>query len=31
MSGFIQKFRRDVVGIAWLAACLFLGLALFSF
>ncbi len=31
MSGFIQKFRRDVVGIAWLAASLFLGLALFSF
>ena len=31
MSGFIQKFRRDVVGIAWLAASLFLGLALYSF
>lgn len=31
MSGFFKKFRRDVVGIVWLAAGLFLGLALFSF
>jgi S-DNA-T family DNA segregation ATPase FtsK/SpoIIIE len=31
MSGFFQKFRRDIVGIAWLAASLFIGLALFSF
>lgn len=31
MNGFFQKFRRDIVGIAWLALSLFLGLALFSF
>jgi S-DNA-T family DNA segregation ATPase FtsK/SpoIIIE len=31
MNGFFKKFRRDVVGIAWLATSLFLGLALFSF
>jgi S-DNA-T family DNA segregation ATPase FtsK/SpoIIIE len=31
MSEFIKNFRRDVVGIAWLALSLFLGLALFSF
>lgn len=31
MSGFFKKFRRDVVGIAWLATALFLGLALASF
>jgi S-DNA-T family DNA segregation ATPase FtsK/SpoIIIE len=31
MSVFFKKFRRDVAGIAWLASCLFLGLALFSF
>ncbi|RYZ87644.1 MAG: DNA translocase FtsK, partial [Proteobacteria bacterium] len=31
MSGFFKKFRRDVVGIVWLAAGLFLGLALLSF
>ena len=31
MNGFFKKFRRDVAGIAWLGATLFLGLALFSF
>lgn len=31
MSVFFHKFRRDVIGIAWLAASLFLALALFSF
>ena len=31
MSGFFKKFRRDVIGVAWLAASLFLALALFSF
>lgn len=31
MKGFFHKFRRDVIGIAWLATSLFLGLALFSF
>lgn len=31
MNVFFKKFRRDIVGIAWLAAGLFLGLALFSF
>lgn len=31
MSVFFKKFRRDVVGIAWLATCLFIGLSLASF
>ncbi len=31
MSVFFKKFRRDVAGIAWFAASLFLGLALVSF
>lgn len=31
MTGFFKKFRRDVVGIVWLASSLFIGLALFSF
>lgn len=31
MSEFFQKFRRDVIGVAWLATSLFLALALFSF
>jgi S-DNA-T family DNA segregation ATPase FtsK/SpoIIIE len=31
MSGFFQKFRRDVIGIAWLALSLFLALSLASF
>jgi DNA segregation ATPase FtsK/SpoIIIE, S-DNA-T family len=31
MTLFLKKFRRDVVGILWLAATFFLGLALFSF
>jgi S-DNA-T family DNA segregation ATPase FtsK/SpoIIIE len=31
MGSFFQKFRRDVVGVAWLAGSLFVGLALFSF
>ena len=31
MSGFFEKFRRDIIGIAWLATSLFMGLALFSF
>lgn len=31
MSEFFQKFRRDVIGVAWLASSLFLALALFSF
>jgi S-DNA-T family DNA segregation ATPase FtsK/SpoIIIE len=31
MSVFFKKFRRDIVGIAWLATSLFIGLALFSF
>ena len=31
MSGFFKKFRRDVVGVVWLAVGLFIGLALLSF
>lgn len=31
MSAFFQKFRRDVIGIIWLAVGLFLALALLSF
>ncbi len=31
MSAFFKKFRRDVAGVMWLAASLFMGLALFSF
>lgn len=31
MNVFFKKFRRDVAGIAWLASCLFIGLALASF
>lgn len=31
MSGFLHKFRRDVIGIGWLALSLFLALSLLSF
>lgn len=31
MNGFFKKFKRDVAGVIWLAAALFLSLALFSF